>query len=336
MQKLLIAVFITIVSITPNLRANQQGETSMNMNQPYVVLDVDFAGCSYVPAINGVTFSDMWGGDSGVLATKMPINQWLKSGSNDFTLILKPAKDVEKVKQLGQDCEATVKLQVKPANASNDEYQTIATYQYHSPADDLTTDADHFQGTTKAGQLDSSHDFRRVDEGGDVKIGPMHVESIQTENGPGVKMTREVDIPLPFPKWAWFDGEKISDNDQTKQELFKKYKQIWKALHTQDFSHIEDWFNQRDAEISQAFYLDDKKTTIPDMKKEAANPSAELGGPLKPEYVHVVHKADDRLAALVANTDGEGCIFFNNKKTDMNSTYDIWFMKKNGEWKLIR
>lgn len=53
-------------------------------------------------------------------------------------------------------------------------------------------------------------------------------------------------------------------------------------------------------------------------------------------FALVVHKADDRLAALVANTDGEGCIFFNNKKTDMNSTYDIWFMKKDGEWKVIR
>lgn len=329
---------MTIVSTSPNLWAanHSKGDQSMTIDKPFLALQLDFAGCSYEPKVNGVDFKDMLGGTDMVTHTKIPINQWLKPGKNTISLTLWPGDGWENAYKHGQKCDARMSLQVKQAKAPVSDYKTVEQIKFKSSLKDITPKDKHLQGTTPEEQLASYDQLKTVDSGGKIHLGPVHVQAIQTDTGPGVKITREINIPLPFPKWVWFDGEKIPDNNQTKQELFKKYKQIWKALNTQDFSQIKDWFNQRDTEISQAFYLDDQKTTIPDMKKEAANPNTELGGPLKPEYMHVVRKADGRLAALVANTDGEGCIFFNNKKTDMNSTYDMWFMKKDGGWKVIR
>ena len=340
----IILLSLTVV-VSPCLwadsNANQKGENTMNIDKPYLVLDVDFAGCDYIPSINTITFSSMWGGQSGVLATDMPINRWVKPGSNQFSLILKPSKQADQLKKAGQPCRAKVTLKVKPnaapfkADGSN--YIPIATYQYHSDPDNLTTDESNLKGTTEAGQLDSSKDFKRVDSGGDIQIGPIHIEQIDTEYGPGVKMTREVDMPLPFPKWAWFDGEEIPKNENTKEALFKEYKKIWDALNNNNADSLKDMFQQRDRELNKAFYkAPDGDSVIDSFKKELQNPHAHLGGPLKPEYVHIERKADNKLAALVANTDNDGCIFFNNDKTSISTTYDIWFMKKDGEWKIIR
>ena len=343
MKRLLGTLLIcTSVMYSQSLWANkseikQGGNTMTTIDKPFLALNITFAGCSYLPEINGVDFKQPLGGTDAVVSTIIPINQWLKPGTNTISLKLWPGDGWEQAYQAGQDCEATVKLQVKNARAPTSEYKTIEQFNFHSSLKDITPDKSHTKGTTEAGQLKSYNNLERVDNDGDIKVGPMQIEKIDTDTGTGVKMTREVDLPLPFPKWTWFDGEEIPKNENTKEALFKEYKKIWDALNNNNADSLKDMFQQRDRELNKAFYkAPDGDSVIDSFKKELQNPHAHLGGPLKPEYVHIERKADNKLAALVANTDNDGCIFFNNNKTNISTTYDIWFMKKDGEWQVIR
>ena len=335
--------FIIVLSLTiltspclwANSNSNQKGETAMHINKPFVTLALSFAGCDYIPEVNGVNFKNSLG-TAGVVKTHMPINQWLKPGKNTISLILKPGDDADKLVQWDQACEAVVTLQVKSADQKHN-YQPIMTYHFHSKANNITKNESHFKGTTEAGQLDSSQDFKRVDSGGDIQIGPIHIEQIDTEYGPGVKMTREVDLPLPFPKWAWFDSDQIPDNEETKKELVKQYETIWHAIKDNHLDSIKDLFNQRNQEFAEAFYkpLSFFKP-IQSIQSNIDNSHMELGGPFNPDHVHVVRTGHNKLAALVLNNGDGGCIFFNDNKHDTSTTYDMWFMKKDGEWKIIR
>ena len=345
MTKFWLIIVISLTTLTsPCLAAssnsNHKGEKTMNIEKPDLILYVDFAGCTYEPSLNGVKFTDMGGPDKGVLATAMPVNQWVKSGKNEFSLILKPSDQAEKLKNAGQDCRAKVALKVKPNKTKSfdprgPQYKSIATYEFHSAPDNITKDESHFKGTTQAGQLDSSKDFKRVDSGGDIQIGPIHIEQIDTEYGPGVKMTREVDMPLPFPKWAWFDGDQIPDNEETKEELTQQYKQIWQALKNQNIESYASDFEKRTQEYAEAYYVSKNEVNlIKDLAKKEKDPDLELGG-FQPKYQHVRIYGHGKLAKLLS-WDGLPAIFFNNKEKDMSHDVDISFMKKNGEWKIIR
>ena len=319
--------------------ANQKGESTMNIDKPYLVLDVDFAGCSYIPSVNGVTFKDILGGEKGVIATDIPINQWLKPGKNEFSLILKPSDHAEKLKGMGQDCQAKVTLKVKPDDKpitiDDSNYTSIFTFNYQSAPDEMTTNKKHFKGTTEASQLDSSKDFKRVDSGGDIQIGPIHIEQIDTEYGPGVKMTREVDIPLPFPKWAWFDGDQIPDNEETKQELIKQYQKIWDALNNQNIQSLAPEFQQRIKEYAQAYYVPEKKMNfVNDLQEAQKDPQKKLGDFI-PKYEYLQVFGDGKLARLTI-WDGTEAIYFNHKDKDLSDNYDFVFMKKDGKWQVIR
>ena len=316
----------------------KQGDNTMTMiDKPFLALHISFAGCSYLPEINGVNFKEPLGGTDAVVSTIIPINQWLKPGKNTISLKLWPGEGWEQAYQAGQDCEATVKLQVKNARAPTSEYKTLEQFQFHSSLKNITPDKSHTKGTTEAGQLKSYNNLEHVDNDGDIKIGSMQIEKIDTDTGTGVKMTREVDLPLPFPKWAWFDGDQIPDNEETKKELVKQYKTIWHAIKDNNLDSIKGLFETRDHELAQAFYKPSSDIdTIKDIQDNINNPHMELGGPFNPEYVHIERTGNNKLAALMINNDNDGCIFFNDNKHDTSTTFNIWFMKKNGEWKIIR
>ena len=316
---------------------NQQGDNTMTtIDKPFLALNITFAGCSYLPEVNGVNFKEPLGGTDAVVSTIIPINQWLKPGKNTISLKLWPGEGWEQAYQAGQDCEATVKLQVKNARAPTSEYKTIEQFNFHSSLKDITPDKSHTKGTTEAGQLKSYNNLEHVDNDGDIKIGPMQIEKIDTDTGTGVKMTREVDLPLPFPKWAWFDGDRIPNNEETKKELLHKYRTIWNALDNHNLDSISDWFDKRDEEMSKALYISHKEAaTIPDMKEEINNPKRELVQ-FYPQYAHLKIYGNGKLAEL-KNWDGESpLIVFNYSDKDMHEGYNVVFMKKDGEWKIIR
>ena len=339
----IILISLTVL-ISPCLWASSnsihKGENTMNIDKPYLVLDVDFAGCDYQASVNGVTFRDMGGpSQSMAIAMDMPVNQWMKPGKNKFSLILKPGNNPERLKKMSQDCRAKVILKVKSADTpfKKDEsnYRPIFAYEYHSAPDNITKNESHFKGTTQAGQLDSSKDFKHVDSGGDIQIGPVHIEQFDTEKGSGVKITREVDIPLPFPKWAWFDGDQIPDNEETKEELTQQYKQIWQALKNQNIESYASDFEKRTQEYAEAYYVSKNEVNlIKDLAKKEKDPDLELGG-FQPKYQHVRIYGHGKLAKLLS-WDGLPAIFFNNKEKDMSHDVDISFMKKDGKWKIIR
>ena len=339
MKKFCLIIFISLtILMSPclwaNSNSNQKGETAMHINKPFVTLALSFAGCDYIPEVNGVNFKNSLG-TAGVVKTHMPINLWLKPGKNTISLILKPGDDADQLVQWDQACEAVVTLQVKSADQKNN-YQPIMTYHFHSKANNITKNESHIKGTTEAGQLDSSKDFKRVDSGGDIQIGPMHIEQIDTKYGPGVKMTREVDLPLPFPKWAWFDGDQIPDNEETKQSLIEEYEKVWHALKNDNLDSIEPMFIPRAKELAKAFYnpIGNKEDILKDMKESIHDPTQKLG-PFEPKKEHLKVFAGGKLASIVI-WDGSGSIFFNSTDKDFSTTYPMAFMRQDGEWKLIR
>ena len=314
----------------------KQGDNTMTMiDKPFLALHISFAGCSYLPEINGVNFKEPLGGTDAVVSTIIPINQWLKPGKNTISLKLWPGEGWEQAYQAGQDCEATVKLQVKNARAPTSEYKTIEQFNFHSSLKDITPDKSHTKGTTEAGQLKSYNNLERVDNDGDIKIGSMQIEKIDTDTGTGVKMTREVDLPLPFPKWAWFDGDQIPDNEETKQELIKQYQKIWDALNNQNIQSLAPEFQQRIKEYAQAYYVPEKKMNfVNDLQEAQKDPQKKLGDFI-PKYEYLQVFGDGKLARLTI-WDGTEAIYFNHKDKDLSDNYDFVFMKKDGKWQVIR
>jgi hypothetical protein len=314
------------------------------LKTPVVSIDFSVSGCAYQIRVNDISvYADYFGTP---MAAAIPVNEYLKSGDNTFSIHLWSVskKSAAKLVADKQTCAAKATLQVR--NALGGDNYPISTLEYQSKPDDIKPLLANTKGSTPAEHLAFKNGFVATKRG-PYQVGPVQVENKETtflgldDNivNKGIKISRSVTLKLPFPKWHWFNGDKITLDKTTWHELTQQYLNIYQALHDKDALRLKPLFSIRQQEMPAAYFQkleDNDNDVLVDMQKEAKDPDMKpLDFPAlqKNGYLHV--EGNGRLAYLKSPT-GQVPIAFNHISHQGGSGYDIAFAKIKGKWQVVR
>ncbi len=232
----------------------QYKEGSMLAGKPYLTLHIETVDVPYKVSVNGgFVATDREGNPASMT---VPINQWLRSGGNELTLVLFPHKD-ESGKRIFEDsARAVLKLQLQQAGALEEKPITIATLTFRATG----TGTQHvLDGSSPAARLDSARNFEPA-AGGDVAIGA--VRSFQQGEYGEILVSQSVDLQLPLLEWAFFRSDAVkqvhelseAELDAAYEKLLKAYDAIYQGLKSKNLDAIMPLFEERSRETDQALY----------------------------------------------------------------------------------
>jgi hypothetical protein len=304
------------------------------MKQPFTSVNIDITGCTYQVLINDVPI--MENADGLPVQVTIPVNEWMRSGKNTFSMRLGPVEDANKLAEDGQSCKATAELLLRESSAPKSDNIVISKLSYHSPANHFPQRLVEMDGSTLPGNYELAEAKLISDEKGQINHGEIFIKKSKESLGTGVTVAREITLPLNLPEWAWFKGEKIQNNEQTKEALGNIYKEIYSDIHAKNEKALAKLFLFRTKELRKAYYQPkDNQTTSEQIMQDANNKELELIN-LHPDYLTLKIFGDAKLAKLYYEYNGFDALVFNYKDTNQSSSYEITFAKLNGQWTIVR
>jgi len=325
-----VLIFISIISI--NI---VKADESMLKNKPYFTLRIDTKGASYEAKINGIAvLRDVR--DASMLNTVIPVNQYMKSGSNTISLNLFPEYEGG-----FKSANISLSLYVNKDEAPESEKKLLSNIVF--------TGAEHTKGTgiessMPAMRLNSTDQMKKSDNG-DVIV---HIASIEPAKimPDAITISQKIELETPFPRWGYLDGDELDFPENYKdylnnKDLYKKsiinplyqeYQNIHDLMASNDLDAVMDLFKERNQEYDTAYYY--PKGTYDKKLRDS------LSGDLK--FLKLLIRESKKAAPLISDDrklfklGNVGMIYFTNDKKSTFNNYDIIFYKKDGKWIVSR
>ncbi len=175
----------------------------------------------------------------------------------------------------------------------------------------------------------------------DIKLMPAYEEGID-----GV-FKRSFVANVPFPQWAFFDGDKLfdgyhpidSENDYDKAEaiVWPKVLELWDLFETKQLDKLLPLFEFRSSEYDQAFYRE-PGNTLAQLKNSLENVYAS-NYPLnrkENENMQMLVSFANNLVTIVNAATYNGTVMFYDHESNSNTFYTVYWMQKDGEWIIAR
>jgi hypothetical protein len=224
--------------------------TSMYVSRPVLSFKVDIDECGFKLFLNGgLVTSNL----EGIAHEELPVNHWVRNGSNEIQLYLyKPADAPD-------NCDVKVALTV--TDNDNDETPPATVFMLAHSAKAAAAGAP-FRGSSAPGTFDSHDGFRSSDKG-DVRVGPAKMAQLTGRVSHIHVLSRTFDVPLRFPEWAFFRGEKVKQvfefeskeaRRPTYNEILGAYSKVWSFLQKRDVEGFLNACEERSREIDLAYY----------------------------------------------------------------------------------
>jgi hypothetical protein len=223
----------------------------MITTSPLFGLRLDIEHCMYIVYVNGGTVTVNLEGTAG--HEDQPINQWLRSGSNELEVHMYRAADE------ANTCDARVALMVKDVENERGAGAKALVLAHTAQGE---TAGDPAAGSSPAGTFDSHRGYRSADQG-DLKVGPAKMTHIEDGAQRIDVLSRTFDVHLPFPEWAFFKGDKVrrswefkdkQDMTPTYNEIFAAHRKLWELLAKRDVNAFLDACDERSHEIDLAYF----------------------------------------------------------------------------------
>jgi hypothetical protein len=224
--------------------------TSMYVPRPVLSFKVDIDECGFKLFLNGgLVTSNL----EGIAHEEQPVNHWVRNGSNEIQLYMfKPADEPD-------NCDVKVALNV--TDNDNDETPPATVLVLAHSAKAAAAGAP-FRGSSAPGTFDSHHGFRSSDKG-DVRVSPVKLAQLTGRVSHIHVLSRTFDVPLRFPEWAFFRGEKVKqvfefESKEARQpsydEILGAYSKVWSFLQKRDVEGFLNACEERSREIDLAYY----------------------------------------------------------------------------------
>jgi hypothetical protein len=222
----------------------------MYVPRPVLSFKVDIDECSFDVFLNGgLVTSNV----EGIAHEDQPINHWVRNGSNEIQLYLyKPADEPD-------NCDVKVALTVSDNDNDETPSASVLVLAHSAKAAAAGTP---FRGSSAPGTFDSHHGFRSSDKG-DVRVGPVKLSQLTGRASHIHVLSRTFDVPLRFPEWAFFRGEKVKQvfefeskeaRRPTYNEILGAYSKVWSFLQKRDVEGFLNACEERSREIDLAYY----------------------------------------------------------------------------------
>ena len=316
-------------------------EKKMNIEQPNYYIKLNMQSCTRIVAVNGFEVESDFDGHSS--AAEIPINHLIKNGDNYFELMVPNQEDVEEDWSANSSCAVEVRISGS-VSGNNVDYKVsdiVFSADYSSPSTNLTKNSmasgnyEFVNGETVLTEnaLDSVMS--------DIKIMPFYEKGID-----GV-FQRSFVANVPFPEWAFFDGDKLfggyhpattkEEYSSAKAVLWPKVEELWDLFEAKDLDKILPLFEFRSKEYDQAFYREPGNTLI-QLENSLSNVYANEYPLNRKENKHmrmIVSFADNLVTIVNAGTYN-GTVMFYDHESDSNTFYNVYWMQKDGEWIIAR
>jgi hypothetical protein len=312
---------------------------AMPIEKPSYYIQLKMNNCPWVVAVNGIQIGEDYDGNAN--NTKFPINHLIKNGANTFELLLGDEEYMKESTDASSVCEVLLGVSgTKDGEKINHKVTDLVfTPDYSGPPELL-----HKKSA-------SAGNFRF--EGTDQTIlDPKSTDAIISDiaftmdyfNDAGTSIKRTFTTNVSFPEWAFFKADKIfyypiSDDkyDQMKSQVWPLVLKLWDDFESKDFDRILPQFEMRSKEYDQAFYREPGETLNVLRAGIQADYNNNLPLNRKPNDKMQMFVSYTGTVVRIANAGtGNGTVMFYDKETDMNMFYDVFWMKKDGEWIIVR
>lgn len=340
MHKIQITILILLTTLLTTQLMACKSENKMKIEQPNYYIKLNMQGCQRIVTVNGFEVESDFDGYSS--AAEIPINHLIKNGKNYFELMV---PDQETVEDWSKNSHCAVEVRVSGRVSSEPVDYKVAdivfSADYSPPSSNLTKNSmttGNYQFVNGETVLtDNALDSILSD----IKSLPAY------EQGMDGVFQRSFIANVPFPKWAFFDGDILFDGyhplqsdeqyDKAKVVLWPKVEELWDLFESKDLDKILPLFEFRSKEYDQAFYRE-PGNTLKQLKNSLEN-VYDSNYPIdrvKNKQMQLVVSFANNLVTIVNAGTYNGTVMFYDYKSDSNTFYTVYWMHKDGEWIIAR
>ena len=336
----LIILILLTTFLTTTLTACKS-EKTMNIEQPNYYIKLHMQDCVRIVTVNGFEIERDFSGDNS--AAEIPINHLIKNGDNYFELMVPGQEYFEEEWSSNSNCAVEVRVS-GTVSGEHIDYKVadiVFSADYSAPSTNLT----------KNSMVSGAYQFNN---GKTVLAAPAQ-DSVVSDikslpnyiNGLDGVFQRSFVANVPFPQWAFFDGDKLFNGyhplandeqyDKADAIVWPKVQELWDLFEAKELDKILPLFEFRSKEYDQAFYRE-PGNTLEQLKNSLENVYAS-NYPIDRvdnKQMQLVVSFANNLVTIVNAGTNNGTVMFYDHETDSNTFYDIYWMQKDGEWIIAR
>ncbi len=326
---------ITLTACTSESKYN------MNIEKPNYYIKLHMQDCVRIVTVNGFEIERDFSADSS--AAEIPINHLIKNGDNYFELMVPGQDYIEEEWSSDSNCAVEVRVS-GTVSGEHIDYKVADidfSADYSAPSTSLTKNS----MISGAYQFNNGKtvlaDHAQDSVVSDIKSLPNYVEGLD-----GV-FQRSFIANVPFPQWAFFDGDKLfdgyhpidSEDDYDKAEavVWPKVEELWDLFEAKELDKILPLFEFRSKEYDQAFYREPGSTL--DQLKNSLENVYDSKYPLnrkENENMQMLVSFSNNLVTIVNAATYNGTVMFYDYESNSNTFYTVYWMQKDGEWIIAR
>ncbi len=307
----------------------------MKLKEPFYKAYFKAEGILFGVVVNGI---EVYSGLKGAPVTlEIPINQYVRDGENKLELQLH-TYDPNNELSISESAFIELEYRLYPDSGS-DKYVALNQLKYSARSE---KSGDPFIGSSKGGRYALENGEMTPSDSGEFVVSSLNHVVDKNEYDANY-ISHDVQMPAPFPEWAFFSGDEIPDPKQfkTMDELvggligapFKEGEVIHASLSKQDIDSIMPMFKERNDEMDTAYYY--KPGTYEGLLREAFQEDFDNGLILKAldiNYAPAMVSPGKNLIQLGADP----LIRFHDESKTVFNKYDIYFRKEGDKWIITR
>lgn len=305
-----------------------------NYTQPYYTIEFTAQRLGFEIRVNDIPIFDI--DNSGFMTQEVPINEYIVNGTNNITVITFPFFDDDDEQSIEYIDGVTleISLYVREDSNKNSGSRELVSQAFIKPQ----------LACNEKSELEVA--ILKKIPGSEQDLNITVTKNASTLNFPlygvfnkQVLISWDVsELEVPFPLWAWHEGQVITDNKKSYKSLLEAYKKIHKAFLEKDLEKVKKINSQRSTELAISYYLGDKgngfKYTA--IGEYVDHPVAELYKQLYIEDTKLDILAKGKLARIMDGAGNHPVVFINDETGQIHSAQFMWYLNKNSEWILIR
>jgi len=337
----IVKIILLTTFLTTLTACTSESKKIMNIEKPNYYIKLHMQDCVRIVTVNGFEIERDFSGDNS--AAEIPINHLIKNGDNYFELMVPGQEYIEEEWSSNSNCGVEVRVSGTVSGERID-YKVadiVFSADYSAPSTSLTKNSmstgayEFVNGTTVLA------DHAQDSVISNIKSLPNYV------NGLDGVFQRIFTANVPFPQWAFFDGDELfggyhpakndDEYDAAENIIWPKVLELWDLFEAKQLEKILPLFEFRSKEYDQAFYRE-PGNTLEQLKNSLENVYASkypLNRKENKNMQMVVSFANNLVTIVNAGTNN-GTVMFYDHETDSNTFYDVYWMQKDGEWIIAR
>lgn len=320
--------------------------------QRFIELKVDSSGIDYYIQFNDIKlFSET---KESPVNQVLPVNHWVINGENKL-LVSVNYQDKDNALKLAQSAELTISVMLRIKKGDTQQSYTLTKFDLGISNEQLSRiekgeieltleNKDTLIASKSLGNMET--DLAALFTNGTT--GTVRTNGwVSKDIKKWTDFKQSLSMELAYPEWAYLSADNLGKTSEMSDkeffalsdELYLEYKKVWQLMKDKNKEALLPLFALRASEFDAAFYLPagEKLSDMDDSLTSAFNHDALYLDDMVPNTrASLKIEANQKIAKLRVSKVYEPLVFFSHKREAFTRFYDMYFMRKDGKWIIIR